>query len=260
MGLSRFAINKAVKLKNILSYDSYLFVGPHPDDIEIGAGATIAKLVSLGKKVTFLICTDGRYGKENLKEDISCDKLAEIRKEECYQSAKILGVESIIFLDLSDGNQYTYEELTLGIAKTINNVAPDIIFTCDPDTTNECHKDHLNVGRACKELANFANYKDIFKHYLDGEQVNDINIQAIAFYMTYKPNQYVKVNKFVKKQVESIMAHDSQYPNNSDALNSLLLYLKLRRIDFGFKSFKFSAEGFRVLDRTRMHCLAEAGR
>lgn len=258
MGLTKLAIGLAVKLKKLEAYETYLFIGPHPDDIEIGAGATIAKLVSLGKRVVFLICTDGRFGKENCP-NIASEELAEIRREESLASAKLLGVEEVFFLDLCDGNGYDYDDLLCGIANAIQAIKPDVVLCPDPDTISETHADHLNVGRATKELANFANYPEIFDRYL-GYPSDHICVEAIAFYMTAKPNVYVSVKrKFVKKQKEAIMAHSSQYPKESEALSSLLLYLKLRRIEFGFKTLKGSSEGFRVLDRTRMHCLPEAG-
>lgn len=262
MGLTRLAINFAVKNQKIESFNNFLFVGPHPDDIEIGAGATIAKLVKLGKKVTFLICSDGRYGKENLSQDVSSEQLIEIRKNECLESAKILGVSNLIFLNLCDGNQYSKKELFEGIAKTINEVKPDIIFAPDPDVISECHIDHLNVGRAVKELGFFANFPEIFTTYLpDGiSSENDINVQAIALYFTNKPNKYVRIAGFFKKQLESIYAHKSQFPQNSEARKSIVTYLKIRSFEYGFKRFSGRADAFRMMNRTRMHCLPEASK
>ena len=65
MSLTSFILKFAAPIPQVESFDRYLFVGPHPDDIEIGAGATIAKLVEAKKKVAFLICLDGRYGDGN---------------------------------------------------------------------------------------------------------------------------------------------------------------------------------------------------
>ena len=62
MGVISSIVKMATRMSSLENYDSYLFIGPHPDDIELGAGATAAKLVNAGKKVTFLICLDGRYG------------------------------------------------------------------------------------------------------------------------------------------------------------------------------------------------------
>ena len=62
MSLTRLALKFAAPAVKLEAYRRYLFIGPHPDDIEIGAGATAAKLAAEGKDVAFLICTDGRYG------------------------------------------------------------------------------------------------------------------------------------------------------------------------------------------------------
>ena len=70
MSITRLILKAAAPLPRIESYDRYLFIGPHPDDIEIGAGATAAKLAAAGKKVTFLICMDGRYGLEARRRSI----------------------------------------------------------------------------------------------------------------------------------------------------------------------------------------------
>lgn len=216
MGITKLAIKIALKNKKIESFDNYLFIGPHPDDIEIGAGATIAKLIKLGKNVHYLICTDGRFGNELLGEDIPSTTVAAIRKEECIKAASFLSVNQIHFLDLVDGANYQYEELINGIAEVVNQVKPDILFVPDPDVSSECHIDHLNVGKAGKEIANFANYKDIFVKYLKNkEQVNKQNIMSLCFYMTAKPNKYVKTTKYFKKQLESIAIHASQYPVDS---------------------------------------------
>ena len=68
-------IKKVAPPPAIESFDHFLFLGPHPDDIEIGAGATIAKLAGKGKKITFLICTDGRLSVgRSQKEDRADDR------------------------------------------------------------------------------------------------------------------------------------------------------------------------------------------
>ena len=87
---------KAVPVPKIQDFERYLFVGPHPDDIEVACGATVAKLVSLGKKVTFIVCTDGRIGA--LDESLTSEQIVEIRRQEELESAKLLGVDDVVFL------------------------------------------------------------------------------------------------------------------------------------------------------------------
>ena len=61
MGITKLALKIAAPAPKVEEFSDYLFIGPHPDDIEIGCGATIARLTAAGKKVSFLILTDGSF-------------------------------------------------------------------------------------------------------------------------------------------------------------------------------------------------------
>ncbi len=257
MSLTKLILKFAAPVPKVGSFGHYLFIGPHPDDIEIGAGASISRLVSMGKKVSFLICLDGRFGFENAPAGTTPDEMAKIRKEESMEAAKVLGVTDVHFLELSDGGLYERSELYDKIMQAVGEIGADIIFAPDPDTGAECHEDHLNVGNCAKNIAFFAPFKDI----TEAHGAKPCNVQAIGFYMTAKPNRYLCTSKVHRlKQIESILRHKSQYPAGCEAFKGIRTYLALRSIDFGLRSFKGRAEGFRVLGRTHMHCLPEAGK
>ena len=184
MGLTKAILKFAAPIPKIEEQERFLFIGPHPDDIEIGAGATAAKLVDMGKEVRFLVCIDGRFGTGNAPEGVVGDELVALRQKEAKNSAAKLGVTNVHFLNLKDGGFYEQKELILGIAKEVGDFQPDAIFTC----------------------------------------------------------------------------HLSQFPKGCGDAHSIPLYLKLRSVDFGIRSLKGCAEGFRVLGVTQMHCLPEAGK
>ena len=256
MGITKLAIKFAAPFPKIQSFDRYLFVGPHPDDIEIGAGATVAALAAQGKNICFLICTDGRYGTVNLKEEVSEKELIETRKQEAIRSAAALGVKDVRFLELSDGGFYDNDELLRAIAGVISDFQPDVIFAPDPAPASECHIDHLNVGKVVRTLAVNASNSGIMKKL----RALPCPLKAVAFYMTAKPNVFMKTSGFLKKQLTAIIDnHLSQYPAGCPDRQSIELYLKLRARDFGMRSFHIAAEGFRILGTTHMHCLPEAG-
>ncbi len=255
MSLTRIALRFAAPPPKVEAFDRCLFIGPHPDDIEIGAGATAAKLAAAGKQVTFLVCTDGRYGLETAPEGTTPEQLKEIRKAEAIASAKLLGVTDVRFLDLSDGGLYAFEDLWRSVARVIGETQPQLVFAPDPDVSSECHADHRNVGEAARRAACFAPYRMLSAQY--GAAAADV--KAIAFYMTAKPNRFVKTRGLLKLQKEAILCHASQFTAESEAFKSLALYLKLRAADFGLRRLCGQAEGFRVLGQTQMHCLPEAG-
>lgn len=253
MSLTRIALKIAAPLPRLEEFERYLFVGPHPDDIEIGAGATASRLTSLGKQVTFLICTDGRYGDGDT--DLHGDALVSRRREEAIRSAAMLGVTDVRFLSLSDGGFYTREELLTGIAQVIGQVQPEVLFAPDPCVASECHMDHLNVGQAVRNLACFAPYSGIMANY----GARSAPVKALAYYMTARPNRFVSTRGHVARQLRAIFScHLTQFPPDSTDAGSIRLYLKLRAADFGLRSLKGQAEGFRVLGPTQMHCLPEA--
>lgn len=253
MSLTKLALHFAAPLPDLEGFERYLFVGPHPDDIEIGAGATVSRLASLGKQVTFLVCTDGRYGDENTA--LRGLALAQVRKEEARRSAGLLGVTDVRFLGLSDGGFYSREELFSGIAKVIGEVQPEAVFAPDPCVGSECHVDHLNVGQAVRRLSYLASNAGIMEQY----GAESAQIQALAYYMTARPNRFVSTREHLQKQLDAIFTcHESQFPAGCAGTSSIRLYLKLRAVDFGIRSLKGQAEGFRVLGQTQMHCLPEA--
>ncbi|MBE5887734.1 MAG: PIG-L family deacetylase [Lachnospiraceae bacterium] len=257
MGLTKVILNFAAPIPKIEKMDRFLFIGPHPDDIEIGAGATAAKLVAAGKTVRFLVCIDGRFGTGNAPEGVSGDKLVELRQIEARNSALKLGVKDVQFLGFCDGGFYEQKDLIVEIAKVVGEFQPDVIFAPDPCVTSECHIDHLNVGNAAKQIAYFAPYKEIMEQY----GAVAAPVKALAYYMTAKPTQYIKTSGYLKKQIDAIFScHLSQFPEGCGDAQSIPLYLRLRAIDFGLRSLKGCAEGFRVLGVTQMHCLPEAGK
>ena len=256
MSLIKPILKLAVPIPRIETYQRFLFVGPHPDDIEIGAGATAAKLAAMGKDICFLVCLDGRFGDGNAPEGIRGDALVALRKQEAIASAAMLGVRDVRFLDLCDGGFYEQKDLVENIAQVAGDFQPDVMLAPDPDVTSECHADHRNVGAAVRQVAYFAPYGGIMAGY----GAKSAPVQALAYYMTAKPNRFVATRGYLKLQLKAIFdCHRSQFPENSAEGNSIALYLKLRAADFGIRSAKGCAEGFRVLGVTHMHCFPEAG-
>ena len=252
MSLTKIALRFAAPVPKIGAYRRYLFIGPHPDDIEIGAGATAARLAAEGKDVCFLVCIDGRFGDGGT--ELRGDALAAHRQAEAIASAKALGVTDVRFLNLCDGGFYEMSELETKMAQVIGDFKPEMIFAPDPDVTSECHADHLNVGNAAKKLACFLPYPGIAANF----GAESAPIEAVAFYFTAKPNRYFGTRGYVRKQLDAIFdCHLSQFPGDSGS--AIRLYLKLRAADYGIRTLRGTAEGFRVLGQTHMHCLPEAG-
>lgn len=256
ISITKAVLRFAAPIPDIEHFERFLFIGPHPDDIEIGAGATAAKLAARGKQICFLVCIDGRYGSGNAPAGVRDEELARLRESEARKSAAILGVSDVRFLRLCDGGFYDYDKLVREIAQVVGDFQPEVIFAPDPCVSSECHIDHLNVGNAARRIACFAPYGDIMERY--GTAAAPVS--ALAYYMTARANRFVKTSACFEKQLQAIFScHISQFPPDAPESKALRMYLRLRAIDFGIRSGKGCAEGFRVLGATHMHCLPEAG-
>ncbi len=256
MGITKWIVKAAAPLPKLESFEKFLFIGPHPDDIEVGAGATAARLAAEGKQICFLICTDGRFGLGNAPEGTTPEELAAILRTESVDSASVLGVRDVRFLGFSDGALYRKKDLFSEILKVIGSFQPDVILAPDPDVASECHPDHLNVGYAAKRAACFAPYEEIMRSY----GASAAPVKAVALYMTAKANCFIGTAGYFPVQQKALFScHASQFPEGSPEAASISLYLKVRALDFGVRSFHRTAEGFRVLGQTQMHCLPEAG-
>ncbi len=254
MSLLKTVLKFAAPAPKIESFSRFLFIGPHPDDIEIGAGATAAKLAAAGKEVCFLVCIDGRYG--DGAAPCKDEELIALRQSEARKSAEMLNVHDVRFLGFCDGGFYEVKDLEAEMARIIGDFKPDVIFAPDPCVTSECHADHLNVGAAARKLAYFAPYGSIMGRY----GTDCAPVQALAYYMTAKANQFICTKGFLQKQLDAIFkSHLSQFPEGCGDAKSISLYLKLRAYSFGMRRMCGTAEGFRVLGVTQMHCLPEAG-
>ena len=114
-----------------------LAIGAHPDDIEFGAGGTLARWASAGCRVTMLILTDGSKG--TWDPGIDPQFLIAIRKDEQRKAADTLGAAHTIHLDLVDGELGYSMALRAEMCRQIRLARPDIVITHDPWQRYQLH-------------------------------------------------------------------------------------------------------------------------
>ena len=247
----RLILKRAVPLPKLTKFDRFLFVGPHPDDIEVACGGTVARLTKLGKQVTFLIATNGCVG--SVDASLTEQQLVKIRQKEALQSEKMLGVNVVRFLPYDDGGDYDRAAMKRDVVATILDVQPQVVFCPDYTSPSECHPDHLNVGKISTDAVFVASWDRLSARYGLSGSVSGI---TLAYYYTHKPNRYVGVSKTYKLRRQAIACHVSQFTEAD--LTSLNTYFTLREIRFGLRCCKRRAEGYRVLSPTHQHCFPEA--
>jgi LmbE family N-acetylglucosaminyl deacetylase len=122
-----------------------LAIGAHPDDIEFGCGATLAKWAAAGCEIHHLVCTDGSKGSWDPAEDTA--RLVATRQEEQRAAARALGGTSeVVFLGWPDGELEAGLRQRWEVAYWIRAIRPEVVLGHDPWKRYRLHPDHRNAG------------------------------------------------------------------------------------------------------------------
>jgi len=182
-----------------------LAIGAHPDDVELGCGATIAKEISAGKKIGILDLTRGELGTRGS---------AEIRDIEANNAAKLLGVSIRENLAFADGFFVNDKEHQLKIIKIIRKYKPEIVLC---NAIDDRHIDHPKGSQLVSEscfLSGLLKVETVF----EGKQQQAWRPKQVYHYIQWKniePDFVVDVTGFIEAKVEAVKAYSSQFYNPS---------------------------------------------
>jgi LmbE family N-acetylglucosaminyl deacetylase len=121
-----------------------LAIGAHPDDIEFGCGATIAKWAAQGCEAHLLVLTDGSKGTWSPHEDLGA--LVTTRQREQRAAAAALGARDVHFFEVVDGELISERALEARLCAAIRKLRPDVVFGHDPWQRGRLHPDHRHAG------------------------------------------------------------------------------------------------------------------
>jgi len=186
-----------------------LVFGAHPDDAELGAGATIALEIANGKKVGIIDLTRGELGTRGS---------AEIRDAEAAVSAKILGVSVRENLKFADGFFVNNKANQLEIIKMIRQYQPEIVLC---NAIDDRHMDH---GKGSKLVSDACFLSGLIKIETQLEDTIDKQElwrpKQVYHYIQWKniePDFIIDVSDYIEKKTEAILAYKSQFFSaNSD--------------------------------------------
>ena len=124
---------------------SALAIGAHPDDVEFGCGATLARWAARGCVVHHLVLTDGSKGTWDVGADIEA-LVAERQVEQRAAAAALGATGEVVFLGERDGELIESTELRSAVAHTIRRLRPDVVLGHDPWRRYRLHPDHRHAG------------------------------------------------------------------------------------------------------------------
>lgn len=149
------------------NWDRALVVVPHPDDMEYGGAAVIARFTGQGKQVVYTLLTSGEAGIDGLAPEES----RAVREAEQRVACAHVGVHEVEFLGFPDGTLEYGLPLRRAIAASIRRHRPDIVITTNFRETyggvmlNQA--DHIAGGRATLDAARDAGNRWVFRDLLD---------------------------------------------------------------------------------------------
>ncbi len=123
-----------------------LAVGAHPDDVEFGAGGTLARWAGEGAHITVAVVTDGSKG--TWDRSVAPAALAETRRREQAEAAAVMGAAQVAHLDHIDGELEYSMDLRREMCALIRRVQPDVVLSHDPWQRYQLHPDHRATGLA----------------------------------------------------------------------------------------------------------------
>lgn len=218
-----------------------LAIGAHPDDVELGAAATIAKEISLGKKVGIVDLTRGELGTRGS---------AEIRDKEAAGSARILGVAFRENLGFADGFFVNDKEHQLELIRLIRKYQPEIVLC---NAVEDRHIDHAKGSKLVSDACFLSGLRKI-ESQDSGKEQTEWRPKRVYHYIQWnnsEPDFVVDVTGFMDKKLEAIKAYSSQFydPNSKEPISPIssenfLESISYRARDLGRLIGTEAAEGF----------------
>jgi len=185
-----------------------LAVVAHPDDLEFGAAAAIARWTGQGKHVTYCLLTSGEAGIDGMHPD----EARSVREAEQRESAAIVGVDAVDFLGLPDGVLEYGVALRRVIAREVRRHRPDIVVTnnfrptWDGDVILN-QADHMVTGQATLDAVRDAANRWVFADLADEGLDPWAGVRQVWAASSPQSRHGVDVTATFDVGVESLRAH-----------------------------------------------------
>ncbi len=234
------------EVENSESFERYMVVVAHPDDMEFSAGGTVAKMAAEGKHVTLVQVTSGNKGTD--RRDITSEELAAMREAELTESCNRLGVAHIEFFRIGDGEVMPDLVLKERIVRQLRIHRPDVVITHDPFRPYSLHSDHRGVGQSTVDAV-YPTARDPlhYHHHLTEEGLEPHKTAELWLSNPEAPDLYIDTTDYVDTKIHALKAHKSQVGDGEH----LEERMKQRAEEIGAAAGMKYAEAFKVIKMRR---------
>jgi LmbE family N-acetylglucosaminyl deacetylase len=165
--------------------DKAMVIFAHPDDAEISSGGVIARWISAGCEVTYVLCTNGGAGTTD--RSLTPAGLAEQRANEQRAAADFMGVKNLVMLGYPDGGLEDTREVLRDVVHAMRLYRPHTVFVHDP-------------------------YRVNFPEHLRDEGLEPHKVRELWYWGMDEPNVIVDVTDGIERQIAALIRHQSQVP------------------------------------------------
>lgn len=210
-----------------------MVIGAHPDDNDFGAAGTSALWAKQGKKVVWVVMTDGTEGSEI--PELDATELMLTREQEQRAACEVLGVQAIEFLRFPDGHLCNTEAARKAVVRLIRKYRPRIVITHDPtehvfapdpyekpeDTGYLNHPDHRATGNIVLDAifpaaGNPRSYRELL-----AEGLQPYKVHEVYFFMSSLDNTYVDIGETIELKAQGLKLHRTQFDPDWDILKGI---------------------------------------
>jgi len=208
-----------------------MVIGAHPDDNDFGAGGTSALWAKQGKKIVWVIMTDGAEGSE--VPSLIDSELMHTREHEQRMSCEMLGVQAVEFLRFPDGHLKNSEAARKAIVRLIRQYRPRVVLTHDPDqhiyapdpdekpddTAYLNHPDHRATGNIVLDAifpaaGNPRSYRELLAEGLPPYQVHELFL-----FFSGQDNTYIDISETIEQKAKGLQCHITQFGPDANLLD-----------------------------------------
>ncbi len=227
-----------------------LAIGPHPDDIEIGIGGTVAKHAALGHRIGLCDLTGGEMGSNGTVDD---------RLAEAEAARQVLGAEWRVNLRLPDRALGGDAEQVRAVAGLVRHARPRVVAL--PYWADR-HPDHVAASHLLAEGVFSAGLR---RYPAEGDAWKP---ESVCYYFindSAPPSFVVDVSDQYETKRRALACHVTQFtPSGGDAVSTRLTSSRFQQLiesrdaQFGALSGVAFAEGFIIKQPVvRPHLLPE---
>ena len=207
-----------------------MVIGAHPDDDDFGAGGTSALWAKQGKKIVWVVMTDGTEGSE--VPSLIDTEFMLTREQEQRMACETLGIQAVQYLRFPDRHMTNNEAARKAIVRLIRKYRPRVVFTHDPtqefyapdpyekpdETAYLNHPDHRATGNIVLDaifpaVGNPRSYRELLSEGFPPYQVHELYL-----FFTGEDNTFIDISETIELKAKGLQCHVSQFGPEANIL------------------------------------------